>query len=149
MRISLQVVVDTEGDTPATVTEIAQFEREGFDAGSLGLHLAEAKSLLSRLQRTMVDGIPPSPEQKTNALPLSQPPLWRGLLMWGAVLFSYMSTLFPVAYALPGSRPSAPAMRHSRPTRASPRPCDHSRALRGHRARCDSADCAGRRCPSP
>ena len=54
MRISLQVVVDTEGDTPATVTEIAQFEREGLDADSLGLHLAEAKSLLSRLQRTMV-----------------------------------------------------------------------------------------------
>ena len=44
MWISLQVVVDTEGDTPATVTEIAQFEREGLDAGSLGLHLAEAKS---------------------------------------------------------------------------------------------------------
>jgi hypothetical protein len=66
MRISLQVVVDTEGDTPATVTEIAQFEREGLDAGSLGLN----------------DGIPPSPEQKqkTTALPLSQPPLWRGLV---------------------------------------------------------------------
>ena len=55
MRISLQVVVETEGDTPATVTEIARFERDDLDAGSLGLHLAEAKSLLSRLQRTMIE----------------------------------------------------------------------------------------------
>lgn len=36
MRISLQVVVQNEGGVPGTVTEIAQFEREGFDAGSLG-----------------------------------------------------------------------------------------------------------------
>ena len=55
MRISLQVVVDTEGDTPATVTKIAQFRRDVLDAGSLGPHLAEAKSLLSRLQRTMIE----------------------------------------------------------------------------------------------
>jgi hypothetical protein len=34
MRISLQIVVDTEGDTPATVTEIARFERDDLDAGS-------------------------------------------------------------------------------------------------------------------
>ncbi|MGO4812898.1 ISKra4 family transposase, partial [Cupriavidus sp. 2MCAB6] len=55
MRISLQVVVETEGDTPATITEIARLERDDLDAGSLGLHLAEAKSLLSRLQRTMIE----------------------------------------------------------------------------------------------
>jgi hypothetical protein len=54
MRISLQVVVQNDGEVPATVMEIAQFERKGFDAGSLGLHLEEAKSLLSKLQRTMV-----------------------------------------------------------------------------------------------
>ncbi len=54
MRISLQLVVQDEGGAPATVTEIAQFERTAFDAGSLGLHLEEAKSLLGRLQRTMV-----------------------------------------------------------------------------------------------
>jgi hypothetical protein len=46
--------VQDDGGEPATVTEIAQFEREGLDVGSLGLHLAEAKSLLGRLQRTMV-----------------------------------------------------------------------------------------------
>ena len=30
--------------------------------------------------RTLNDGTPPSPEQKTTTLPLSQPPLWRALL---------------------------------------------------------------------
>ena len=54
MRISLQLVVQDDGGVPATVTEIAQFERDGLDVGSLGLHLEEAKSLLRRLQRTMV-----------------------------------------------------------------------------------------------
>ena len=54
MQISVQVVVQTEGDEPASVTEIAHFERVGFDAGSLGLHLDEAKSLLGRLQRSMI-----------------------------------------------------------------------------------------------
>ncbi|WP_434032754.1 ISKra4 family transposase [Cupriavidus sp. a3] len=54
MRISLQLIVQGEGGVPATVTEIAQFERDGLDVGSLGLHLQEAKSLLGRLQRTMV-----------------------------------------------------------------------------------------------
>ncbi|MDB5784160.1 MAG: hypothetical protein JWQ50_4075 [Caballeronia mineralivorans] len=55
MQISVQVVVQTEGDKPASVTEIAHIERVGFDAGSLGLHLDEAKSLLGRLQRSMID----------------------------------------------------------------------------------------------
>ena len=54
MRITLQLVVQNEGGVPATVTEIAQFQRDGLDVGSLGLHLEEAKSLLGRLQRTMV-----------------------------------------------------------------------------------------------
>lgn len=46
MRISLQLVGHDEGGEPATITEIAQFERGGLDVGSLGLHLEEAKSLL-------------------------------------------------------------------------------------------------------
>ena len=54
MRISLQLVVQDDGGVPATVTEIAQFDRDGLDVGSLGPHLEEAKSLLGRLQRTMV-----------------------------------------------------------------------------------------------
>jgi FixJ family two-component response regulator len=31
--------------------------------------------------RMLNDGIPPSPEQKTTALPLSLPPVWRALLI--------------------------------------------------------------------
>lgn len=55
MQISVQIVVQTEIDKQASVTEIAHFDREGFDAGSLGLHLDEAKALLGRLQRSMID----------------------------------------------------------------------------------------------
>jgi hypothetical protein len=55
MQISVQIVVQTELDEQASVTEIAHFEQEGFDAGSLGLHLDEAKALLGRLQRSMID----------------------------------------------------------------------------------------------
>jgi DNA-directed RNA polymerase subunit RPC12/RpoP len=51
----VQIVFQTEVDGQASVTEIARFEREGFDAGSLGLHLDEAKALLGRLQRSMID----------------------------------------------------------------------------------------------
>lgn len=55
MQISVQIVVQTEVDEQANITEIARFERDGFDAGSLGLHLEEAKVLLGRLQRLMID----------------------------------------------------------------------------------------------
>ena len=55
MQISVQIVVQTEVDGQPSVTEIARFEREGFDAVSLGLHLDEAKALLGRLQRSMID----------------------------------------------------------------------------------------------
>lgn len=55
MQISVQIVVQIEVDDQANITEIARFERDGFDAGSLGLHLEEAKALLGRLQRSMID----------------------------------------------------------------------------------------------
>lgn len=35
---------------------------------------------MTSADRTLNDGIPPSPAQKTTALPLGQPPLWRGLV---------------------------------------------------------------------
>ena len=55
MQISVQIVVQTEVDEQANITEIAHFEREGFDAGSLGLQLDEAKALLGRLQHSMIE----------------------------------------------------------------------------------------------
>ncbi len=70
MRISLQVVVQNDGEAPATVTEIAEFERTVFDAGSLGLHLAEAKALLGRPQRTMVAAQVAEAVAKTSVCPV-------------------------------------------------------------------------------
>ena len=55
MQISVQIVIQTEVDKQANITEIARFERDGFDAGSLGLQLEEAKALLGRLQRSMIE----------------------------------------------------------------------------------------------
>ena len=55
MQISVQIVIQTEVDKQANITEIARFERDGFDAGSLGLQLEEAKALLGRLQRSMLE----------------------------------------------------------------------------------------------
>ena len=55
MQISVQIVVQTEVDEQANITEIARFEREGFEAGTLGLHLDEAKALLGRLQHSMIE----------------------------------------------------------------------------------------------
>ena len=55
MQISVQIVVQTEVDEQANITEIARFERDGFDAGSLGLQLEEAKALPGRLQHSMIE----------------------------------------------------------------------------------------------
>jgi hypothetical protein len=44
-----------EVDEQANITEIAHFDREGFNVGSLGLHLEEAKALPGRLQFSMID----------------------------------------------------------------------------------------------
>ena len=55
MQISVQIVVQTEVDEQANITEIARFERKGFEAGTLSLHLDEAKALLGRLQHSMIE----------------------------------------------------------------------------------------------
>jgi len=55
MQISVQIVVQTEVDEQANITEIARFEREGFEAGTLGLQLEEAKALPGRLQHSMIE----------------------------------------------------------------------------------------------
>jgi hypothetical protein len=55
MQISVQIVVQTEVDKQANIMGIARFERDEFDAGSLGLQLEEAKALLGRLQRSMIE----------------------------------------------------------------------------------------------
>lgn len=54
MRVSVQVVIESPDGSPVT-TEIACLDRGELEAGSLGLHLSEAKSILEGLQRSMVD----------------------------------------------------------------------------------------------
>jgi len=55
MQISVQIAVQTEVDDRPDITEIARFERDGFEAGSFGVHLEEAKALPGRLQHSMID----------------------------------------------------------------------------------------------
>ena len=54
MRVRIQVVIEA-GDASPITTEIAQIERSGLAGDTLGLHIAEAKSVLGRLQRSVVD----------------------------------------------------------------------------------------------
>lgn len=54
MRVRIQVIIES-GDASPITTEIAQIERAELAADNLGLHLAEAKSILGRLQRSVVE----------------------------------------------------------------------------------------------
>ena len=54
MRVRVQIVIESGDATPIT-TEIAQIERSELTGDTLGLHLAETKSMLARLQRSVVD----------------------------------------------------------------------------------------------
>jgi hypothetical protein len=53
MRIKVQLLIESAGLKPTTV-EITTIERKALDAGSLGLHMSEAKTLLQALQSSMV-----------------------------------------------------------------------------------------------
>jgi hypothetical protein len=53
MKITVQVVIEPE-DGPAIVTEVATLEREALTDATLGLTLAESKTLLAGVQETMV-----------------------------------------------------------------------------------------------
>lgn len=53
MKIKIQVIVESEGETEV-VHEVAQWERTSLQPKTLGLMLAEAKSLLQGVQQTVV-----------------------------------------------------------------------------------------------
>ena len=53
MRIKVQLLIEFPGQQPTT-TEIATIDRNDLDPGSIGLHIAEAKTLLEGLQSSMV-----------------------------------------------------------------------------------------------
>jgi len=54
MRITIQIVIESEPEQPAIIHEVAQLEREQLQAETLGLHLAEAKTVLQGIQQTLV-----------------------------------------------------------------------------------------------
>lgn len=55
MRIRVQVVIEGDEDVPPEVHEVADLQRGDLGADTLGLHLAEAKELLARVQEVVVD----------------------------------------------------------------------------------------------
>jgi len=54
MKITVQLIIEPDNDTPAVVTEVACLQRADLTPETLGLTLAEAKELLARVQETMV-----------------------------------------------------------------------------------------------
>ena len=55
MRIRVQVVIEGNEDVPPEVHEVADLQRADLGTDTLGLHLAEAKELLARMQEVVVD----------------------------------------------------------------------------------------------
>jgi len=55
MKLTVQVVVEPDGDAPTVVRDVFCLERGTLGPDSLGLGLAEAKELLAAVQATMVD----------------------------------------------------------------------------------------------
>jgi len=54
MKVSVQVVVETDDGTPTVVQETFTLDRGALAADTVGLRLDEAKDLLSAVQATMV-----------------------------------------------------------------------------------------------
>jgi len=55
MRIRVQVVIEGNEDVPPEVHEVADLQRGDLGTETLGLHLAEAKELLARMQEVVVE----------------------------------------------------------------------------------------------
>src|SRR3712207_1117562 len=55
MIIKVQITISSAEGEPEIVEEVARIEREKFTAEELGLNLAEAKAIFSRLQQKMVE----------------------------------------------------------------------------------------------
>ena len=54
MRVRVQVIVDGDDETPPAVHEMAHIERGDLRIDTLGLHLAEAKDLLQKVQEVVI-----------------------------------------------------------------------------------------------
>ena len=54
MRVRVQVIVEGDDETPSVVHEVAHIERGDLRIDTLGLHLAEAKDLLQKVQEVVI-----------------------------------------------------------------------------------------------
>jgi hypothetical protein len=54
MRITVQVVIEQDGQNGPELHEVARLDRSELDAGTIGLQLAEAKQILANVQEVMV-----------------------------------------------------------------------------------------------
>jgi len=54
MRVRVQVIVEGDDETPSVVHEVAHIERGDLHIDTLGLHLAEAKDLLRKVQEVVI-----------------------------------------------------------------------------------------------
>src|SRR5260370_4559300 len=54
MRVRVQVIVEGDDEPPLAVHEVAHIERGDLHIDTLGLHLAEAKDLLQKVQAVVV-----------------------------------------------------------------------------------------------
>src|SRR6266496_4338121 len=60
MKLRVQVVIEAEGDEddgdhPPAVHEVGRIDRDALSVDTLGLHLAEAKNLLQKVQTILID----------------------------------------------------------------------------------------------
>ncbi len=55
MKVKIQIVVESDNGDPQVVQEIMLLERGALQPENLGLKLAEAKTLLQSLQRTLAE----------------------------------------------------------------------------------------------
>jgi hypothetical protein len=56
MKIKVQITVQSEEDGAEVVQEVARLERGPLRPDTLGLSLAEARSILARVEQTMAEG---------------------------------------------------------------------------------------------
>lgn len=55
MRVTVQVVIETDGQAPTVIPDLFSMERGALGPDTLGLRFDEANCLLSALQQTVVD----------------------------------------------------------------------------------------------
>ena len=55
MKIKVQFVIESEGRNTETVEDIALIERDSLQPAGLGITLAEAKTILASMQKTIVE----------------------------------------------------------------------------------------------